>query len=432
MMLIDNLDNLKKKIHNELDTEYCIYGKSKKVQDICKTIKQVAKSDANVLIIGESGTGKELVAKAIHLNSKRANGPFVKINCTALNDNLLESELFGHKKGAFTGAISDKLGKFEVANNGTIFLDEIGDISQLMQAKLLRVIQEKEIERVGENISRKVDVRIICATNKDLNLMVEHGQFRLDLYYRLNVITIFLPSLRERREDIPYLVQYFIEKYNKKENKHIKGVTNEVMEKLKNHDWPGNVRELEHVIEAAIVMANGEYIENVWLHNKSKRPVIINKEHFVPQSINFEYKSNEPLNVGTISLLSNKSHIVRGSVSKSYDEFTEDDNNLIEYKSKIGGSFPTSGASVLKESYSPLTYFEKVQNLNNQTNKTNDLNKEINQLIISIPSTIEDVENQLILKTLEYTNNNKTRAAKLLGISLRNLQMKVKKLKTKL
>ncbi|HPG57641.1 MAG TPA: sigma-54 dependent transcriptional regulator, partial [Candidatus Wallbacteria bacterium] len=270
-----DMEKLKKKLDNEINSEYCIYGRSHAVQKICDIIKKVAKSESTVMVLGESGTGKELVASAIHLNSKRAAGSFVKINCAALNDNLLESELFGYARGAFTGAYSDKAGKFEAASGGTIFLDEVGDVSQAMQAKLLRVLQEREFERVGETRTRKSDVRVICATNRDLAEMVEAGKFRLDLYYRLNVVSIYLPSLKERREDIAGLVNFFIKKYNERENRDIKGVSDEVMLKLKNHDWPGNVRELENVIEAAAVMASGDIIENVWLNNKSKRPVVI-------------------------------------------------------------------------------------------------------------------------------------------------------------
>ncbi len=231
-----------------------LIGKTPKMLEINKIIKKIASAKATVLITGESGTGKELIASAVHNNGNRKVNPFVAINCAALPENLLESELFGHEKGAFTGADSNKKGKFEIANEGTFFLDEIGDMSRELQAKLLRVLQESEIDRVGGSHPIKIDVRIIAATNQNLEGLIETGDFREDLYYRLNVVPIHLPSLRERKEDIPDLVNHFIEKYNKELNRQFRGASKEALGVMKEYHWKGNVRELENVIERAIVL----------------------------------------------------------------------------------------------------------------------------------------------------------------------------------
>lgn len=224
-------------------------------------LKMVAPTDATVLIIGESGTGKELVARSIHNNSPRSKYPFVAVNCAALNENIIESELFGHEKGAFTGAVSQKKGKFELAHKGTIFLDEIGEMPLHTQVKLLRVIQEKEFERVGGEKGIKVDVRIIAATNRDLKKMVENGDFREDLYFRLNVFPINMPPLRERPEEIELLAEFFIKKYVDKNGKLIKGMSKDFINKLKNYDFPGNVRELENIIERSVILARSEILD---------------------------------------------------------------------------------------------------------------------------------------------------------------------------
>ncbi len=238
-----------------------LIGKSREMQRVYEKLEIVAPTDSNVLIVGETGTGKDLVARMIHYNSKRKNKPFVKINCAAIPENLLESELFGYKKGAFTGAVEDKPGKFELADGGTIFLDEIGDMSLSLQAKLLRVIEEKEFERLGDVETRKVDVRIIAATHRDLRKLMEEGRFREDLFYRLNVVTIYLPPLRERIEDIPLLVDHFIKQFSQKMGKEVKGVEEDVMDFFIDYPWPGNVRELEHVIEHAMIHAKGAFIK---------------------------------------------------------------------------------------------------------------------------------------------------------------------------
>lgn len=255
--------------YNKMNMDYKmtvddIIGESNRIMLVKKNALKASKSTSTILITGESGTGKEMFARAIHFHSDRGDKPFITINCAAIPEELLESELFGYEEGAFTGAKKGgKLGMFERANNGTVFLDEIGDMSIHLQAKLLRVLQEKEIQKVGGKSGVMVDVRIISATNKNLVELVEKGMFREDLYYRLNVLPIVLPSLRERKEDIPLLVKYMINMYSEKLDKKVTGVSDEVMEMFMNHSWPGNIRELQNVIEFSINMTNGEIIEDV-------------------------------------------------------------------------------------------------------------------------------------------------------------------------
>jgi transcriptional regulator with PAS, ATPase and Fis domain len=237
-----------------------IIGESSKMQQVYKLLEDLADSNTTALITGESGTGKELVANALHYSGNRARKPFVKVNCSALSDALLESELFGHVKGAFTGAVQDKMGRFELAHGGSILLDEIGDISPNIQLKLLRVIQEKEFERVGESKPLKVDVRIIATTNRSLKEKVKLNHFREDLYYRLKVVEVDLPSLRERIGDIPLLIDHFCKLFNRRFNKDIEGVSDEVSRTLSAFPWPGNVRELEHAIEHGFVVCHNRYI----------------------------------------------------------------------------------------------------------------------------------------------------------------------------
>ena len=232
-----------------------LVGASDKIAAVHKAVEKVAASDITVFIAGESGTGKELVARAIHRLSKRANGPFIKVNCGALTETLLESELFGHEKGAFTGAIKQKLGRFELADGGTLFLDEVGDVPPAMQVKLLRALQEHEFERVGGEAPIKVDVRVLSATNKDLEAEVGAGRFRQDLYYRLHVVPVKLPSLRDRREDIPLLAQHFVDKLGPRTNPRVRSVSDAALGRLMAYHWPGNVRELENAIEQALVFA---------------------------------------------------------------------------------------------------------------------------------------------------------------------------------
>lgn len=256
------------RLRNELGNKYRItgiIGNSNKMRDVFQMISQVSRSNATVLIRGESGTGKELVANSIHYNSLRAKRPCVKVNCAALPSDLIESELFGHEKGAFTGAIKQKLGKFELANKGTIFLDEIGSVGLDVQTKLLRVLQEKEFERVGGQRTIKTDVRIIAATNKNLEQGVEEETFRGDLYYRLNVFPIYLPPLRERKTDILLLADYFLERYTKENSKDIRRFSTPAINMLMDYHWPGNVRELENCIERAVLLCEEGVIHSYHL-----------------------------------------------------------------------------------------------------------------------------------------------------------------------
>ncbi len=237
-----------------------IIGKSEAMRKIFDIVKQVAPTRASVLITGESGVGKEMIADAIHYLSPRKDKPYIKVHCAALTETLLESELFGHEKGAFTGAIARKRGRFELAHTGTIFLDEIGEVNQAIQIKLLRVLQEKKFERVGGEETLEVDVRILSATNKNLQEEIKKGTFREDLYYRLNVVNIHIPPLRERKEDIPLLISHFLREISRENNKHIEGIDNKARMALYNYHWPGNVRELRNCIESAVVMCKGNII----------------------------------------------------------------------------------------------------------------------------------------------------------------------------
>ncbi|MEC9443176.1 MAG: sigma-54 dependent transcriptional regulator [Myxococcota bacterium] len=237
-----------------------IIGESEAMERIFKLVGKVARTDSTVHIFGESGTGKELVARSIHDNSPRKDGPFIKVNCSALAETLLESELFGHEKGSFTGAHKRKLGRFELADGGTLFLDEIGDISQPTQLKLLRILQERQLERVGGEETITVDVRVVTATNKDLKREVEEGRFREDLFYRLHIIPVELPPLRDRKSDIPLIVEHFVDKLAKRTRSDVNGVAADAMAALRAYNWPGNVRELENVIEHAMVFAEGSLI----------------------------------------------------------------------------------------------------------------------------------------------------------------------------
>jgi two-component system response regulator FlrC len=313
--------------------------------------REVAQSDATVLITGESGTGKEVLARFIHENSKRSAAAFVAVNCAAIPDTLLESELFGYEKGAFTGASGRKLGKFEMAAGGVLLLDELGEIPLHLQPKLLRVIQEKEVERLGGEKPKKVDVRILATTNRDLKEMVMDGSFRQDLYYRLNVISLELPPLRERKEDLPELVNFFVEKYSEANHRPKKAVSEEALKVLVSFDWPGNVRELEHTIERAVVLSKGREIEaaDLFLHGITVK--------------SFQEKSVE--NKETSALAEN----------------TTDDESM-----------PLDPAPIAT---------------------------------IASPTTIADMERDLILKTLKQVSYNRTKAAELLGITVRTLRNKI-------
>ena len=274
-----------------------IIHKSSVMKDIFKVVKQIADSKSTALIMGESGTGKELISRAIHYNSNRKNYPFVTINCAAIPETLIESELFGHEKGAFTNAIEKKLGRFEVAHQGTLFLDEIGELSLATQAKILRFLEEREFNRVGGSKTIKVDVRLITATNKDLNQLIKKGNFREDLYYRINVVPIVIPPLRDRKEDIPLLIDHFINKFNVENNKNVKGFNKEAIELMMQYEWPGNVRELENLVERVIALTSAEYIQlselplsfkNIPKINGLKESVLDGKVSFIQAEEEFE------------------------------------------------------------------------------------------------------------------------------------------------
>ncbi len=262
---LKNLRNENRELRAELSQRYefdNIVGRSEGMREIFATIDRVAPTRATVLLCGESGVGKDMIARAIHHHSPRASRPFVKINCTALPENLMESELFGYEKGAFTGANTSKPGKFEQADTGTVFLDEIGDVPGSVQVKLLRILQEREFERLGSNKTRHIDVRVLAATNVDLRAALEQGTFREDLYYRLNVLPINIPPLRDRKEDIPFLANHFIKKFQNDLGSGVESISEAAMERLLAYHWPGNVRELENVIERSMVLARGNVLEH--------------------------------------------------------------------------------------------------------------------------------------------------------------------------
>ncbi len=250
---------LKERLNDRFDFSK-ILGRSPAMNSLFETMALVAPSEATVLIVGDSGTGKELIASAVHQNSPRKDRPLIKVNCAALPETLLESELFGHEKGSFTGAIARKQGRFQLAHNSSIFLDEIAEMAPATQAKILRVLQEREFEPVGSSQTFKVDTRIIAATNKNLEEEIKTGRFREDLYYRINVVTLVVPPMRERREDIPLLADFFLKQYAEKNNRPLKGFTPRAVDLLMRYDWPGNVRELENVVERAVIMARGDMI----------------------------------------------------------------------------------------------------------------------------------------------------------------------------
>ena len=285
--LISENKLLKKQLEDKFKFD-SIISQSGLMQEVLNTAGRVANSKATVLIRGESGTGKELIAKAIHFSSNRKEKPFVTVNISALSENLLESELFGHEKGAFTGATSQRTGRFEEADGGTLFIDEVGDIPLQAQVKLLRAIQFGEIQRIGSTDSIKVDVRIVAATHRNIEKMIADGEFREDLYYRLNVITISIPPLRKRKEDIPVLLDHFIKKYSLENQKNIKSVSSEVMDQLMKYDYPGNIRELENIIERAVVLCRDEYIAKNDL--PSQLSTVVESKILDPQNLEDSYE----------------------------------------------------------------------------------------------------------------------------------------------
>ncbi len=289
-----------------------IIGRSEPMQEIFAAIERVAPSRATVLLAGESGVGKDLIARAIHFHSPRRDRPLVKINCSSLPENLMESELFGYEKGAFTGAQTSKPGKFEQADTGTVFLDEIGDVPAAVQVKLLRILQEREFERLGSNVTRHIDVRVIAATNQDLRAALEQGTFREDLYYRLNVVPLNIPSLRERKQDIPFLANHFVRKLAPDTGCRAESITDAAMEKLMAYHWPGNVRELENVIERSLVMCSGTQLDasDIRLEN-APRPRAQNDTPFVPEGMSLDQLEQEIIREALRRAAGNKSQAAR-------------------------------------------------------------------------------------------------------------------------
>jgi DNA-binding NtrC family response regulator len=310
---LENLIEQNRILNEEIFTGYEeIIGNSPAIGEIFTLVNQVAGMDTSILIKGESGTGKELIARAIHRKSKRLNKSFIKVNCGALNDNLLESELFGHEKGAFTGAIRQKKGRFELANEGTLFLDEIGDVSPAMQIKLLRVLQEGEFERVGGEDTIKTDVRLISSTNRDLQKLITEEKFRNDLYYRLSVIPIQLPPLRKRKEDIPALVDHFLKKLAEKVRQSTKNIDDEGLKLLLEYPWPGNIRELENLIERLFVISPGEKIDAALIarHLNSNLTVNSGLENLQLEDALFSFEKN------MIALAMNKADGIKNRAAK--------------------------------------------------------------------------------------------------------------------
>jgi DNA-binding NtrC family response regulator len=289
-----------------------VVARSAKMQEVLSTVERVAPTNATVLLGGESGVGKDLIARALHEKSRRASGPFVKINSTAIPENLLESELFGFEKGAFTGAVASKPGKFELADKGTLFLDEIGDVPPAIQVKLLRVLQEREFERLGGTRTLRVDVRLIAATNRDLREALEQGTFREDLYYRLNVVPIDIAPLRDRKEDIPELANLFMARFRSDSGKTIEGISREAMQTLENYHWPGNVRELQNIIERACALAKGKVLEAADIHLDLRPARSANgSENFLPPGMTLEKWEDEMIREALRRANGNKSQAAR-------------------------------------------------------------------------------------------------------------------------
>jgi DNA-binding NtrC family response regulator len=311
-----------------------IIAQSDKMQAVLALVERVAPTNSTVLVGGESGVGKDLIARGIHEHSQRASGPFVKINSTAIPENLLESELFGYEKGAFSGAASSKPGKFEMADKGTLFLDEIGDVPPAIQVKLLRVLQDREFERLGGTKTHKVDVRLIAATNRDLRAALEEGTFREDLYYRLNVVAIDIPPLREHKEDIPALAKFFLERYTRESGKPITGIAPEAMKRMMEYHWPGNVRELQNIIERGVTLSAGTTLGLDDIHlNDSATRAGPSAAHGLPPGMTLEQWEEEAIRVALRSANGNKSQAARAlGLSR----------NALRYRlSKMGVTDPT-------------------------------------------------------------------------------------------
>ena len=320
---------LEEEIRNEMNFEQII-GNSSTLKHVLQLVETVAPSDSTVLLLGETGTGKELIARAIHDRSQRKDRTLVKLNCAAIPTGLLESELFGHEKGAFTGAISQKIGRLELANQGTLFLDEVGDIPAEIQPKLLRALQEREFERLGSTHTRKVNVRLVAATNRDLEKMIAAREFRQDLFYRLNVFPIRVPPLRERREDIPLLVSYFVQRLAKQMQKKIEAIPTAVMKGLTAWEWPGNIRELENFIERAVILTRGKSLEAPLAELRK-----LNRDEPTHPAAQQTHEDIARIVKETINALSNKKSVPDEHVKQQRDEIVR---ALTESKGRVGGA----------------------------------------------------------------------------------------------
>jgi len=376
-------------LKEDIQEKYGIYGESQAVREIIAVIKQVAPTDITVLITGESGVGKELVARAIHGESKRADGPFVIVNSGAIPEGILESELFGHEKGAFTGAIETRKGYFEMADGGTIFLDEIGDMPIATQVKILRVIETGEFMRVGSSQLRKVDVRVIAATNKNLDEEVKRGNFREDLYYRLRTVNIYIPPLRERREDIPVLFEKFVAQFCERNKVAFAGITDDAMQILISYHWPGNVRELKNFVESILVLESGKVIDANMVRK------------YLRYDFNqFDYSRNLPIRYGKSGEQADRELIYRALVDIKSD--------LIEIRNLLGNFIEFFARQVS----SPLALPEAKVDLKTGTVIEN--------------FSLVDMEKRMIKAALERFNWNKRLAARALKISERTLYRKIK------
>ena len=367
-----------------------VIGKSPAMLEILNNIANISKTNATVLLMGESGTGKEVLAKIIHQNSERSNGPFVRINCAAIPENLLESELFGHEKGAFTGAIAKKFGRFELSDKGTAFLDEIAEMSFKLQAKMLNFLQEKEFERIGGTNTIKIDVRIIAATNKNLEKAIEENQFREDLYYRLNVFPIYMPPLRDRIEDIPVFVDYFIKKYREEMAKNVDGISDEAVFLLKKYSWPGNIRELGNIIERAIVITSDSIIT----------------PHDLPQEI-----------FGLVGKVRQQSREFRFREETS--SLWELEKGIIERALRETNYNQTLAAKKMGITRNHLRY--RIKKWNIAIKPTREF------MFREGTSSLWELEKDIIERVLRETNYNQSLAAKKLGITRNDLQDIIKK-----
>ena len=374
-----------KQLQQQLDSKFGLVGftgNSTAMHRVYETITQVAPAKTTVLILGESGTGKELAARAIHYNSPRRDKPFVALHCAALTETLLESELFGHERGAFTGATKSKKGRFEIANGGTLFLDEVGEINEETQIKLLRVLDTRSFERVGGEKTHRVDVRIIAATNKNLWEAVQNGEYREDLYYRLSAVTFHMPPLRRRKEDIPLLVDTFISEFSAENGKKVSGITNQAMRFLMRYDWQGNVRELKNCIEGMVVMARNEILDVDDLPEHILMSDTNRTTQLLPAPNTFK-KREFPLSLPPAPIIS-----AIDVPTESREWMPIDDRETI---------IPSINVS-----------YE-------------------NQLQVHVGMSLEDIEKEAIKETLRYTNNNKAKTARVLGIGKRTLYRKIEK-----